>query len=156
LSGLGVSDTTSDYVVSLGISRAVSTTAMAKLEDFYFLAWVQQRLMMPLKAMCPRSASCGLAPLPTSVSPVDQTRQLLETSQLGILKICSTMHTRPSLMVIHSVLWTGGSTTIMQLTVTHGAQPKSSITSTQRNLSTHVRWDHSDPVVSLQSGIPLV
>jgi hypothetical protein len=35
LSGVGVSDTTTDYVVSLGISRAVSTQAMAKLEGFY-------------------------------------------------------------------------------------------------------------------------
>merc|ERR1712046_432065 len=35
LSGEAVSDTTSDYIVSLVVNRAASSTAMSKLEDFY-------------------------------------------------------------------------------------------------------------------------
>merc|ERR1712070_1022133 len=35
LSGEAVSDTTSDYIVSLVVNRAASSTAMSQLEDFY-------------------------------------------------------------------------------------------------------------------------
>merc|ERR1712070_395663 len=35
MSGEAVSDTTSDYIVSLVVNRAASSTAMSKLEDFY-------------------------------------------------------------------------------------------------------------------------
>merc|ERR1712107_507191 len=35
LSGTQIADTTSDYIVSLVVNRAVSTKAMGKLEDFY-------------------------------------------------------------------------------------------------------------------------
>merc|ERR1711957_298560 len=138
LTGTAVADTTTDYIVSLVVNRAVSSKAMSELEDFYVTGMGTSSLWIPQRMVRPRNASCGLVRLSTIASPTEQIPRLPLPTQLAIMKTQSTAHTRPSLGHTLGALWTGGLTTTMPLTAGQFPTQRSSVTSIPRSRTTSV------------------
>jgi hypothetical protein len=110
------------------------------------MAWEQRKLTMLTRMEPRRNVSCGLVPVSMSASRNGMIPQLQRASKLETSKTCSTTCTKLSLMGIPTVLWTGGSTTTMQLT----ASPSRA----QRSLHSSIHKSRFTHVVPIQCGAP--